>query len=50
MNREDCRAMIISKKCHDQPMTCQGDSCQSILEPKIKFAWSKLKIKPLFNF
>ena len=31
MDREDCMAMIISKKCHYQVMTCQGDSCQSIL-------------------
>ena len=39
MDREDCMAMVISKKCHDQPMVCQEDNCQSIVEPKIKYAW-----------
>ena len=39
MDREECMAMFISEKCHDQPMVCQDDNCQSIVEPKIKYAW-----------
>ena len=39
LNREDCLAMVISRKCQHQDMICNNDQCSSIMEPEIKYAW-----------
>ena len=39
LSREDCQAMIITKKCMDQQLHCSGDTCKSIQEPNYTYLW-----------
>ena len=41
IDRGDCLAMVISKKCQHYSMVCDKDRCQSIVEPKIEHVWLK---------
>ena len=39
LSREECLAMVISRKCLNQILTCFGDSCNSQEEPTVEYTW-----------
>ena len=41
IDKDECLAMVISKKCQNQKLSCDRDICQSVLEPAIEFVWMK---------
>ena len=41
IDKDECLAMVISKKCQNQKLSCDRDRCQSVLQPAIEFAWMK---------
>ena len=41
IDKDECLAMVISKKCQTQKLSCDSDRLLSVLEPAIEFAWMK---------
>ena len=39
MTREDCLAMILTKKCGNMPMSCHDSNCYYQSEPKLEYQW-----------
>ncbi|RNA03917.1 hypothetical protein BpHYR1_016919, partial [Brachionus plicatilis] len=41
LSREECLALIKTRKCYAQEMECINNNCKSIEEPKVSYSWLK---------
>ena len=39
LTREDCLAMILTKKCGNMPMSCHDSNCYYQSDPKLEYQW-----------
>ena len=49
LTRNECKIMVITKKCKESPMNCDADYCTYSANPKAAFSWLKERKSETFS-